>query len=97
MGNTRKSAGGKKSFGRFLQDARTQAGLRQSDVASALGYKSAQFVSDWERDVSSPPGYVLRKLAEMYDLSMEEIYDSLVATRISRLKRELKEDLFGTA
>lgn len=82
-------------LGQYLRDARMKAGLTQKDVAAALGYQSVQFVSDWERGVRTPPGQALRKLAEMYRVSLDEFYDVLLAERIALIEKDLKKDLYG--
>lgn len=57
----------------FMRDARIKAGLSQGELAEALGYKSAQFVSNWERGVSSPPLALLRKLATVLGVDIVKI------------------------
>lgn len=39
----------------MLKRYRKQAGFTQAELAKKLGYKSAQFVSNWERGVSALP------------------------------------------
>lgn len=56
----------------YLRHKRLIAGLSQAAVAKELGYSSPQFVSNWERGVSSPPGNVIPKIAELYGLSERE-------------------------
>ena len=59
---------------RYLQKLRLDAGLQQTDVAKALGYKTSQFVSNWERGASMPPIKALRTLADLYQVPAETIY-----------------------
>lgn len=56
----------------YLRHKRLLAGLSQGRVAKELGYSSAQFVSNWERGVSSPPCAVIPRLAELYALPKKE-------------------------
>src|SRR5438132_1707241 len=57
---------------KFLKEKRVMAGLTQWDVASALKYTTAQFVSNWERGVSLPPLETLPKLAELFGVPGRE-------------------------
>ena len=79
----------------FLKDARVKAGLQQKDVADALGYTSVQFVSNWERGLRAPPGKTLIRLAKMYKISIDDLYQILLEERISQTKKELQDMLFG--
>jgi transcriptional regulator with XRE-family HTH domain len=56
----------------YLKHKRILAGLSQGEVAKTLGYSSAQFVSNWERGISSPPANIIPKVAELYSLSVQE-------------------------
>ena len=42
-------------LGLYFRDMRKKAGLSQLEVSKRLGYGSAQFVSNWERGLASPP------------------------------------------
>ncbi len=82
-------------LGHFLRESRLRAGYSQLEVAKRLGYNTAQVVSDWERDVQSPPGHALRKLAIAYNISIDAIYTIMLEAGISRLKEKLKRDVYG--
>ncbi len=66
-----------RTLGRYVKAAREQAGLTQYQLAKALSYTSAQFISNWERGQSSPPLDVLPKLASVLDLSPKELLETL--------------------
>jgi len=51
-----------KNVSKILRDARERQGLKQVDVAKVFKYKSAQYVSNWERGLASPPFDKLPKL-----------------------------------
>lgn len=53
-------------LGAHLKKLRKKAGLTQRDVSLALGYSSAQFISNFERGLVSPPLIKLKKLQELY-------------------------------
>ena len=40
----------KKTAGQLIKEARIKAGLSQRELADKLGYKTVQYISDWERD-----------------------------------------------
>ena len=56
-----------------LKHKREAAGLSQGEVSRALGYTSAQFVSNWERGLASPPMAVMPKLMKLYSLGPDEV------------------------
>jgi transcriptional regulator with XRE-family HTH domain len=80
-------------FCSFLQSARVRSGLSQKEVADALGYKTAQVVSDWERGYRSPPAVVFKKLGKLYDVSAEEFFQVIFDERASMLERKLRKTL----
>ena len=87
--------GKKLSLSSYLKDSRIRAGLSQKDVSDALGYGSAQFVSNWERGVSSPPGNTLRKLAKLYKITLADLYEVLLEETLARAEKDLKKRFFG--
>lgn len=62
----------KESFGQRLSRIRKEKGLTQEDVASRITI-SPQAVSKWENDISSPDISVLSQLADMFDVSVDEL------------------------
>lgn len=61
-------------FHDYLRELRIKASLPQDVVAKALGYRSSQFISNWERGSSHPPLKAIRKLAKMYNVAPDEMY-----------------------
>lgn len=53
-----------KEMGQLIKKARSRAGLTQAALAKKLGYRSPQFVSNWEREESLPPIDALPKIAK---------------------------------
>jgi transcriptional regulator with XRE-family HTH domain len=82
-------------LGDFLRDSREEAGLTQKQVAQKLGYGTAQFISEWERGIRSPPGNALKTLVQLYDLSLHRFYDVIIEEQTRALEKDLKKDLFG--
>ncbi len=71
------------SVGKIIRDARSNAGLSQADLATALGYSTPQFVSNWERGVSLPPIKSLKKIGRLLgDKSEDKIAFKLLDATI---------------
>lgn len=86
------------NLGAYLQLARERVGLSQNDVAEKLGMHHFQSVSQWERNASgSVPIPALRKLVEIYDLPMFEVYEVLLKFQTVRLEKKLEQKFFGGA
>jgi transcriptional regulator with XRE-family HTH domain len=79
----------------YLKRARTGAGLSQKEVASILGYKSSQFVSNWERGLSSPPVPTLRRLCSLYKTSEEEMFRIVRDIAVRQLESELHREFYS--
>ena len=79
----------------FLKDSRVGAGLSQKDVANRLKYSSAQFVSNWERGVSSPPLRAVRKLASLYKVSEDQLYKVMLRETLELAEASLKRKFYG--
>lgn len=58
------------SLGSRLAFARNAAGLRQSDVARALGLNHGIQVSKWENDQHAPAARTLDRLADLYGVAV---------------------------
>jgi len=52
--------------GEYLKELRDNANLTQREVSMALGYSSAQFISNFERGIALPPLNKMKTLMEMY-------------------------------
>ncbi|HEX7674109.1 MAG TPA: helix-turn-helix transcriptional regulator [Bdellovibrio sp.] len=83
-----------RNLAQFLKERRVAAGFSQKEVADHLGYDTAQFISNWERGISSPPISVLKKLAEFYRISAEKLFDVVLEEEIRQttvaLQRKFK-------
>jgi transcriptional regulator with XRE-family HTH domain len=79
----------------FLKNARTAASLSQKEVAAVLGYKSSQFVSNWERGLSSPPVGTLRRLCRLYQTNESEVFRIIRDIAIRKLEADLKREFYA--
>ena len=62
------------NLGNNLFKARKKAGLSQETVAEKLGV-SRQTISKWETDETVPDIYQSKKLAKLYNLSLDELIE----------------------
>ena len=63
----------------YLRDQRLAQGYSQKYVADSLGYSSAQFISNWERGLASPPLDALSKLTRLLSLSETLLIDIILS------------------
>lgn len=63
------------TIARFLKMKRLAAALSQKEACQALGYSDRQFVSNWERGISSPPLNKFQELSKLYGFSTEELFE----------------------
>lgn len=74
----------------FFREARLRAGLTQWDVAQALGYSSAQYVSNWERGKCGVPLAALADLIRLYRLKRSEVMRLILENERQLLEKFLK-------
>ncbi len=68
--------------GEYLKELREKSGMTQREVSLALGYSSAQFISNFERGIALPPLKKLKTLHVLYKGSMSKLIDlTLMAER----------------
>ncbi len=80
-------------MGQELKKLRLKTGLKQKEVASLLGYSSPQFVSNWERGISSPPVKTLKQLAGIYKTNPEKLFVKLRKTIVEQMQREFESSV----
>jgi len=73
----------------FLRTQRIKKGLSQKRVAAALGYSSAQYVSNIERGVCSVPIKALRKMCILYGIKREHLIAVMLIDARARLENVL--------
>lgn len=70
-----------------LKKARTSQGITQEYVAKQL-YVSRQTVSRWEQGKTLPNIHVIKKLSEIYNVSIEDLVNETIIEK--KRKEELK-------
>lgn len=75
------------TLGSFLREKRRSRALTQGEVARKLGYGSAQFISNIERDCCAAPVPVLNKMVRLYRLPKKNFINLL--TNLDRERWEM--------
>ena len=81
-------------LGNKIRKMRIKAGLTQEQLAEKLAV-SGQSVSKWENDVSMPDIMLLPDIAEIFGVSIDELFDLTVAQKLKRIENriEIEEEL----
>ena len=69
-----------KQYPNNLRKHRKNAGLRQDEVAKALGLHTTERISKWENGHSIPMGSSLLKLAMLYRISPGQLFGEMHKT-----------------
>lgn len=77
-------------FGEYARRLRRKAGLSQNDVAKAIGLKSGQLVSNWERGESFIPLKSLKIIAREYQTPLENLFSRMIHEKRQRDWRIVK-------
>ena len=78
------------SPGDYLKKSREAQDLSQLEVSKKLGYNTAQFISNWERDRSLPPINVLKKIARLYKVDPQDLFQIFMDQKVKIYKAELQ-------
>ena len=73
-------------FGNYLTELRKSSGLTQRYVAYELDV-SDKAVSKWENGKSSPNIDEMRKLASLYDISINDLIDNMEEKRNNKITK----------
>jgi transcriptional regulator with XRE-family HTH domain len=77
-------------LGNFFKNQRQKSGLSQWEMAEALGYETAQVVSNWERGVQSPPFAKLTDVCKLLKVSPDAMIRKLLNVQQSIYTSSLK-------
>jgi len=64
--------------GIYLREKRIESGLRQVDVSRAIGYTSAQFVSNVERGLCDPPLAVIGVWSDLVGANKNTVFNKMM-------------------
>lgn len=80
------------SLGEYIKKMRLDKGYSQAELALNLGYMSPQFISDWERGISTPPVKKLPELANLLEVNADIIFNLLVSLATEQLVENLSKE-----
>lgn len=86
-------------LGKKIKQLRFKAGLTQEQLAEKIGI-GAQSVSKWENSVAMPDITLLPVLAEIFGITIDDLFDLTVEQRLNRIENrmdaeeELPQDVF---
>lgn len=80
----------KKSFGSMIAALRKEKGMTQLDLAEKMGVTD-KAVSKWERDLSFPDVHSIPKLAEIFDVTVDELMQVKTDTRENVTENRIPE------
>lgn len=83
----------KLKFSEYIKTKRLEAGLSQKDVSDHFGYSTPQFISNWERGISTPPMKTLKKLAQLYKTPAEDMFDCLLQDTLIQVTIDFKKKM----
>lgn len=76
-----------------LRDARRRASLTQHDVARRVGVAGGERISRWELGTSEPRPSVLRRLAEVYGVGVDDLLTVAARQRLDVRRLRLRAGL----
>ena len=81
-------------IGNKIKFLRKKAGFTQEQLASRLGV-SGQSISKWENEISMPDITLLPPIAEIFGVSIDELFDFTTEEKIKRIENriEIEEDI----
>lgn len=81
----------KETFGQRFQRLRKKLGLTQEDIANKVNV-TPQAISKWENDISSPDISLLNELADIFNVTLDELLGrETIKTEI--IPNELRKDI----
>jgi transcriptional regulator with XRE-family HTH domain len=76
-------------IGNKIKILRKKAGFTQEQLASKLGI-SAQSISKWENEISMPDIMLLPDIAEIFGVSIDELFDLTAEQRFRRIENRIE-------
>jgi transcriptional regulator with XRE-family HTH domain len=74
----------------LLRQSRKEKNLTQSEVSRSLGYKNAQFISNWERGLAEPPVHAWKTLKRLYEIDNQTLYRVFIETGIDKAEAKYR-------
>ncbi len=70
---------------------REAVSLSQNDVANHMGYSTPQFISNWDRGISTPPLSSIDKLAKLYKVTPRSLAENIKAKEIEKIEKKYRK------
>lgn len=80
----------KQTLGRMISSLRKEKGMTQLELAEKMGVTD-KAVSKWERDLSFPDINSIPKLAEVFEVSIDELMQVKSETKDTIVKNKVEE------
>lgn len=64
----------KRKLGNKIAKRRIELGLTQEQLANSIG-KDKQFINRYENDGANPTAYILKQIAQVLEVSVDELLD----------------------
>lgn len=64
----------KRKLGNKIAERRVELGITQEQLANSIG-KDKQFINRYENDGANPTAFVLKQLAQVLEISIDELLD----------------------
>lgn len=78
-------------IGEVIKQIRVDAGISQMDLAKKLNYKTSQFISNWERNLSLPTPHAVGIIAEVCKVDKKVLIGEIFKAKAEILKTKVKE------
>lgn len=75
----------------LIRTSRQTSGLSQKQLADELGYTSSQFISNWERGISSPPLDKLEEICNLLKITPKQIIEAIMLETETNLRRQFSK------
>ena len=80
----------KKTFGSMIAELRREKGMTQAELAAKIGVTD-KAVSKWERDLSFPDVNTIPRLAEIFNVTVDELMQVKTDTKESRTTENISD------
>ena len=78
----------RQTLGQWLLNERCVSGHTQKELASICGFKTPQFVSNWERGISYPSFESIKPLAKAFRMKKEKLVEMIFECKMNELYAE---------
>lgn len=71
---------------KLLKNKRESLGLSLKEVADYMGFSNQAHISKWEKNESHPPVSYLKRLAEFYKISPDDLFEAILSDMVASHK-----------